>query len=174
MQFLLADSLLEKGASVKPLRLTLRAFGPYAGEQVFDFSELKGRSFFLIHGPTGAGKTSILDAICFALYGESTGPGRQGRQLRSDHADPAAATEVTFEFALGEDVYIALRSPEYERPKKRGEGTVRQPPKATLWKRSPVGSAPPNAPVSTADVSDGAAPAPTTPHVAHAEGPSGN
>ncbi|MDB5293829.1 MAG: sbcC, partial [Phycisphaerales bacterium] len=47
---------------MKPLRLTLRAFGPYAGEQVFDFAELKGRSFFLIHGPTGAGKTSILDA----------------------------------------------------------------------------------------------------------------
>ncbi|HWE96406.1 MAG TPA: SMC family ATPase [Tepidisphaeraceae bacterium] len=161
---------------MKPLRLTVRAFGPYAAEQIFDFSELRGRSFFLIHGPTGAGKTSILDAICFALYGESTGPGRQGRQLRSDHADPAASTEVIFDFRLGDDDYRAHRSPEYDRPRKRGEGTVRQPPKATLWKRSAaadasaaealagsappndsVGSAPPNIPVGAAELSDAAA-----------------
>ncbi|MDB5333349.1 MAG: hypothetical protein JWP03_4500, partial [Phycisphaerales bacterium] len=148
---------------MKPLRLTVRAFGPYAAEQIFDFSELRGRSFFLIHGPTGAGKTSILDAICFALYGESTGPGRQGRQLRSDHADPAASTEVIFDFRLGDDDYRAHRSPEYDRPRKRGEGTVRQPPKATLWKRatatdaspteSLVRSAPPNIPIAAAEPS---------------------
>ena len=58
---------------MRPIKLTVRAFGPYAGEQVFDFDALDGRSFFLIHGPTGAGKTSILDAICFALYGVASG-----------------------------------------------------------------------------------------------------
>jgi exonuclease SbcC len=58
---------------MKPLRLEVHAFGPYAGRQVLDFGELAGRSFFLIHGQTGAGKTSILDAICFALYGQSSG-----------------------------------------------------------------------------------------------------
>ena len=66
--------LLFDGEPMKPLKLTVRAFGPYPGEQVLDFAELKGRSFFLIHGPTGAGKTSILDAICFALYGQASGP----------------------------------------------------------------------------------------------------
>src|SRR5690349_7373339 len=117
---------------MKPLRLVVDAFGPYAGRQVLDFAELRGRSFFLIHGPTGAGKTSILDAMCFALYGESTGS-RSGKQLRSDHAEPSAATCVMFEFSLGQAVYRIERSPEYERPKKRGQGVVRQPPKATLW-----------------------------------------
>ncbi len=58
---------------MKPLRLTMKAFGPYAGEESLDFANLKGRNFFLIHGPTGAGKTSILDAICFALFGDSSG-----------------------------------------------------------------------------------------------------
>src|SRR5690349_5542201 len=120
---------------MKPLRLQVNGFGPYAGEQVFDFDQLKGRSFFLIHGPTGAGKTSILDAICFALYGQSTGS-RTGRQLRSDHADAAPATQVVFDIAIGRDQYRVFRSPEYERPKKKGQGTVIQPQKATLWKRT--------------------------------------
>ena len=65
---------------MKPLKLTVRAFGPYATEQVFDFAHLNGRSFFLIHGPTGAGKTSILDAICFALYGAVPGARGTGRR----------------------------------------------------------------------------------------------
>lgn len=118
---------------MKPLRLILRAFGPFAGEQVLDFSDLRDRSFFLIHGATGAGKTSILDAMCFALYGESTGS-RQGKQLRSDHADPMSATEVCFDFRLGTDVYRVHRSPEFERPKKKGQGMTSQPQAATLWK----------------------------------------
>src|SRR5690349_17130908 len=117
---------------MKPLRLVIDAFGPYAGRQVLDFAELRGRSFFLIHGPTGAGKTSLLDAMCFALFGQSTGS-RIGRQLRSDHAQPTAETRVLFDFALGKAVYRIERSPEFERAKRRGQGVVRQPPRATLW-----------------------------------------
>src|SRR5438045_4829846 len=95
------------GGVVRPIRLVVRAFGPYAGEQVFDFADLRGRSFFLIHGPTGAGKTSVLDAVCFALYGQASGLLRGARQLRSDHADANTPTEVLFEFAVGADVYRA-------------------------------------------------------------------
>ena len=77
---------------MKPLRLTVNAFGPYAREQAFDFADLKGRSFFLIHGPTGAGKTSVLDAMCFALYGQASGPQRQPRQCARIVPAPAVRT----------------------------------------------------------------------------------
>ena len=123
---------------MKPIRLTIRAFGPYAGEQLLDFTELQGRSFFLIHGPTGSGKTSLLDAICFALYGEASGggAGRQPEQLRSDHADAKMATEVKFDFSLGEEVYRIHRAPKQQRPKVRGSGFTTQDQEATLWKRT--------------------------------------
>jgi exonuclease SbcC len=120
---------------MKPLRLTLRAFGPYAGEQAFDFASLQGRSFFLIHGPTGAGKTSILDAICFALYGDTSGGSRDAECMRSDHARADAATEVTFDFTLGADAYRVRRSPRQPRPKKRGVGVTMADAQATLWRR---------------------------------------
>ena len=120
---------------MKPLKLTVQAFGPYAAEQVFDFADLRGRSFFLIHGPTGAGKTSVLDAICFALYGQASGPLRTARQLRSDHSDAGTLTKVVFEFAVGPEIHRIERLPEQERPKKRGAGTVVQEPEATLWQR---------------------------------------
>ena len=75
---------------MRPIKLAVQAFGPYAAEQVFDFAALEGRSFFLIHGPTGAGKTSILDAICFALYGRGVRHarirGRCGRIMPSQIA----------------------------------------------------------------------------------------
>jgi exonuclease SbcC len=122
-----------------PIRLTLHAFGPYADEQVLDFRQLGSRSFFLIHGPTGAGKTSVLDAICFALYGETSGMGKDRRDpkhMRSDHADLSRSTEVTFDFALGEEVYRVIRSPEQERPRRRGQGTTSERPRATLWRRT--------------------------------------
>jgi exonuclease SbcC len=118
---------------VRPIKLTVQAFGPYAGEQVFDFAALEGRSFFLIHGPTGAGKTSILDAFCFALYGQASGA-RDPRQMRSDHAKPDCPTEVTFDFSIGADRYRIRRQPEQERPKKKGTGLVLDKPSATLWK----------------------------------------
>ncbi|HZN67835.1 MAG TPA: AAA family ATPase, partial [Tepidisphaeraceae bacterium] len=121
---------------MKPLKLTVRAFGPYATEQVFDFSRLGGRGFFLIHGPTGAGKTSILDAITFALYGQASGSLRGARDLRSDHADAATPTEVQFDFSVGESVYRVRRSPEQQRPRKRGAGFATQPQDAALYRRN--------------------------------------
>ena len=123
---------------MRPLKLVMRAFGPYAQEQVLDFGVLKEPSFFLIHGPTGAGKTSILDAICFALYGETSGGERQIRHMRSDHADPDVLTEVIFDFALGAETYRVFRKPEQDRPKKRGSGMTRESAKATIWKRTGV------------------------------------
>ncbi len=125
---------------MKPLRLSMRAFGPYAGEQNLDFTVLGSATCFLIHGPTGAGKTSILDAICFALYGQSSGGERDPKRLRSDHADPGVPTEVVFDFSLGAESYRVSRSPEQERPKARGTGTTTQQPKASLWRRT--GAAP--------------------------------
>jgi len=121
---------------MKPLVLAFRAFGPYAGQQTLDFRRLGNRSLFLIHGPTGAGKTTVLDAICFALYGDTSGGERDPRRMRSDHAGPDLRTEVSFEFALGEQVYRVVRTPEYDRPKKRGAGTTREPASATLWRRT--------------------------------------
>lgn len=124
---------------MRPIRLTLRAFGPYADEQVLDFRELGNHSFFLLHGPTGAGKTTILDAMCFALYGETSGKGRDARDpkhMRSDHADPSRSTEVGFDFALGPEMYRVIRSPEQERARRRGQGTTTERPLATLWRRT--------------------------------------
>ena len=104
---------------MKPQRLVMQAFGPYAARQEIDFRQLGGRSLFLIHGQTGAGKTSILDAICFALYGESSGAAREPRTLRSDHAPPDLPTEVNFDFSVGAERYRIKRMPEQERPKKK-------------------------------------------------------
>jgi exonuclease SbcC len=122
---------------MRPVQLVLHAFGPYAAQQVVDFRQLGDRTFFLIHGPTGAGKTTILDAMCFALYGETSGTGREARdpkEMRSDFAEPAIPTEVTFDFALGSEVYRVTRSPQQERPKRRGAGTTTIAPRATLWR----------------------------------------
>lgn len=124
---------------MRPLRLEMTAFGPYAGTQVIDFRELGDRNFFLITGPTGAGKTAILDAICFALYGDTSGEERDARQMRSDHAAADVLTEITFDFTLGNDEYRVTRSPEQTRASRRGEGTTKQPGKAALWKRSDCG-----------------------------------
>lgn len=121
---------------MRPLKLHISAFGPYAGTQMVDFGELGSRSLFLIHGPTGAGKTSILDAMCFALYGDTSGAQRDGRQMRSDHADLSVSTEIIFDFALGTEVYRIKRSPEQEKPKKRGGGATVMRAEAVLWKRT--------------------------------------
>lgn len=118
---------------MRPVALKCSAFGPYADALALDFAALKNRTFFLIHGPTGAGKTTILDAICFALYGDSSGNLRTGRTLRSDLADQSAPTEVDFVFALGGERYRVWRSPEQERPKKRGGGTTLSPANALLY-----------------------------------------
>ncbi|WP_417877758.1 AAA family ATPase [Vibrio sp.] len=112
---------------MKPIKLTIQAFGPFAKTETIDFEKLGSNPLFLINGPTGSGKTSILDAICFALYGETTGNERLGIQMRCDLAAVDLPTEVTLEFSLHNKVYRVVRSPEQEAPKARGDGmTVRK------------------------------------------------
>ncbi|SEA47246.1 exonuclease SbcC [Desulfuromusa kysingii] len=113
---------------MRPLNLTLVAFGPYAGEQVFDFTELGDHNLFLITGNTGSGKTTMFDAMSVALFGESSAGqnGRQARDLRSDFAQAGTLTEVTFDFSLGRGkIYRAYYAPEQERPKKKGDGLIK-------------------------------------------------
>jgi len=125
---------------MKPLVLVLEAFGPYAGRQNLDFADLKGQDFFLIHGPTGAGKTSILDGISYALYGVTSGGLREAKDLRSHFAPPETATRVVFDFALGDRTYRVERSPEQPVPKapakrnpKAEAGFRKQAHSARLW-----------------------------------------
>ncbi|KZY60191.1 hypothetical protein A3742_09100 [Oleiphilus sp. HI0071] len=117
---------------MKPIKLTMQAFGPFAGKEIIDFSHLGNNPLFLINGPTGAGKSSILDAICFALYGQTTGAERDGSQMRCDHSDMALLTEVSLEFELGKKRFFIRRVPMQERTKSRGEGTTTQQPEAQL------------------------------------------
>ena len=108
---------------MKPLKLTMEAFGPYAGCETIDFSLLGSKTFFLICGPTGSGKTSILDAMTFALYGSASGDLRNTKTLRSDYATEERETSVTFTFTSKDHTYEVTRTPEQELKKKRGEGT---------------------------------------------------
>lgn len=117
---------------MKPVKLTMQAFGPFAGKETIDFASLGSNPLFLINGPTGAGKSSILDAICFGLYGQTTGAERDGSQMRCDHSDLAVLTEVTLEFELGDKRYFIRRIPMQERAKSRGDGTTTQQPEALL------------------------------------------
>ena len=119
---------------MKPLILRMTAFGPYAKEEVIDFNELGDNQLFLIHGQTGGGKTTILDAICFALYGDSSGDERKSESFRSDFASDDLETSVELDFSIGDDVYRVYRKPRQERPKKRGEGTVEANPEGFLYR----------------------------------------
>ncbi|QEK11430.1 SMC family ATPase [Crassaminicella thermophila] len=118
---------------MRPLKLFISAFGPYVKEEI-DFTELKDKSIFLIHGPTGSGKTTILDAMCFALYGDTSGNERNSKNMRSHHAQIDQITEVTFDFEIKGYRYRVNRKPEQIRLKKSGKGTTIQNPEATLWK----------------------------------------
>ena len=120
---------------MRPIRLKLEAFGPYVDELEIDFErELGGENFFLIHGVTGSGKTSLLDAICFALYGDSSGGGRDGTMMRSEQADANHQTYVEFTFALRDKIYRVRRTPRYERAKARGTGTTTVNADAELYR----------------------------------------
>ncbi len=116
---------------MRPLELQLTAFGPYPGTQAIDFEALGGSDLFLIHGPTGAGKTSIFDGITYALFGRLAGD-RGVDRIRADRADPAVQTRVVLRFRMGEVAWRVERTPDWERPKKRGGGTTREPGSATL------------------------------------------
>lgn len=118
---------------MKPLRLCLQAFGPFASTEVIDFEQLGSNPLFLINGATGAGKSSLLDAICFALYGQTTGAEREPSQMRCDYADATLLTEVTLDFSLGQSRYRIRRAPTQQRPKSRGDGTTTQQAEAQLW-----------------------------------------
>lgn len=109
---------------MRPVKLTMSAFGPYAGIEIVDFSKLNDKNIFLITGPTGAGKTTIFDAISYALFGEASGSSRDKDSLRSDFALPETPTYVELEFGLRGNVYKITRFPQQEKKKSRGEGVV--------------------------------------------------
>ena len=111
---------------MRPLKLSIWAFGPYAGVTEFDFEKLGTGGLYLITGDTGAGKTTIFDAITYALYGETSGSNREVSMLRSKYADEATPTEVKLTFRYRDKDYTVKRNPEYEKRKARGEGTTKQ------------------------------------------------
>jgi exonuclease SbcC len=121
---------------VRVHRLRITAFGPFAATVEVDLDALAAGGLFLLHGPTGAGKTSILDAVCFALYGTVPGS-RQGARLRSDHAADGIAPEVVCEFTASGRRFEVTRSPAWERPKRRGAGTTNE--QARVLVRESVG-----------------------------------
>ncbi|MEW5009414.1 MAG: SMC family ATPase [Cycloclasticus sp.] len=118
---------------MKPLQLTIQAFGPFAGTETINFESLGSNPLFLINGPTGAGKSSILDAICFALYGQSSGTERDPMQLRCDRADARVLTEISLEFSLADKRYKIRRVPTQQRAKLRQQGTTTQQTEAQFW-----------------------------------------
>lgn len=110
---------------MKPIKLIMSAFGPYAGEMpAIEFSQFEDKGLFLISGDTGAGKTTIFDAICFALYGETSGRFRDTKNLRSEYAKESTETYVDFYFTHQGRDYHVWRRPEYERKKQRGTGVI--------------------------------------------------
>lgn len=117
---------------MRPNKLTISAFGPYAGRIELDMDKLGLSGLYLITGDTGAGKTMIFDAITFALYGNPSGTSRDASMLRSKYADASTPTEVELEFTHNGEIYKIRRNPDYERPAKRGTGMVKQNADAEL------------------------------------------
>ena len=117
---------------MRPLSLTISAFGPYASEATLDMRALGESGLYLIGGDTGAGKSTIFDAISFALYGEALTEGRHGESLRSRYAAPTAATFVELTFAYADKEYTVRRNPEYTRLSKKGNTQTKERPGATL------------------------------------------
>ncbi len=106
---------------MRPERLRISAFGPYAGEEDMDFSVLENHTLFLICGPTGAGKSTILDAMCYALYGKTSGAVRSGEDLRSNYVGYDRKTYVEFDFAIGNRHYRIYRSPTQLLERQKGD-----------------------------------------------------
>lgn len=125
---------------MRPHILTISAFGPYAGKVEIIFDKFGSNGLFLITGDTGAGKTTIFDAITYALFGKASGVDRETTMLRSTYATPDTSTFVQLHFEYGGVNYTVTRSPKQERPKKRGKGTVMQDSEATLQidKQAPI------------------------------------
>ena len=115
--------------------LEVTAFGPFAATVDVDFDELSAGGLFLLTGATGAGKTSVLDAVCFALYGQVPGDRSGARHLRSDHAAPGVAPRVVLLASIGDRTFRFTRSPAWSRPKQRGSGETRVPAHALVEER---------------------------------------
>lgn len=111
---------------MRPTKLTLSAFGPYAGKEMLDLTKLGENGLYLITGTTGAGKTSIFDAIMYALFDKSSGGERDPSMLRSKYADEKTETFVELEFICKDKLYKIRRNPEYMRPKRSGEGSTKE------------------------------------------------
>lgn len=107
---------------MRPLKLTMQAFGPYAGTEIIDFTELENRTMFVISGKTGSGKTTIFDGISYAIYGKASGDDRHGPDLRSQFANEDVLTEVSLQFSLRGKNYYIKRAPQQEKKKERGDG----------------------------------------------------
>ena len=118
---------------MKPIKLVMQAFGPYAGMEVVDFEKFGEKGLFLVTGDTGAGKTTIFDAISYALFNKTSGTDREVSSLRSDYATPEDKTFVEFTFSHKGQKYIIKRSPEYMKKKVRGEGTTLQKSEVILY-----------------------------------------
>ena len=125
---------------MKPLVLTMQAFGPYAGKETIDFRMLGNRKMFVISGKTGAGKTTIFDGISFAIYGKASGEDRNGQELRSQFAEDRMETEVSLEFMLHGKTYYVIRAPQQERKKKSGSGFTTVGARAELYEVTGDGS----------------------------------
>lgn len=117
---------------MRPLQLTISAFGPYAGVNHIDFTQLGKEGLYLITGDTGAGKTTIFDAITYALYGETSGNHRDSSMLRSKYASDQTPTEVILQFEYYNKIYTIKRNPEYMRASKKGSGLTPQKANAEL------------------------------------------
>ncbi|GLS82659.1 AAA family ATPase [Paraferrimonas haliotis] len=117
---------------MRPIRLIVQAFGPFATKQTIDFQKLGDNPLFLIAGNTGSGKSTLLDAICFALYGQTTGAEREASQMRCDYAANSDLTFVEFEFAIADKRYCINRSPTQFKPKARGDGFTEHKTEAWL------------------------------------------
>ena len=118
---------------MKPIRIVMSAFGPYADKTELSFDRFDGRGLFLITGDTGAGKTTIFDGITFALYGEASGSARESDILRSDFATPYVKTFAELTFLHRNRIYKIFRSPKYLRPKKSGSGMTTENAEAVIW-----------------------------------------
>ena len=117
---------------MRPIQLRMSAFGPYAGEVTLELGRLGKSGLYLVTGDTGAGKTTIFDALTYALYGEASGPSREPGMLRSQYAAADMPTQVELTFEYGGKQYTVRRSPEYSRPAKRGGGMAREKASAQL------------------------------------------
>ena len=123
---------------MRPLHLTMSAFGPYAGVQMLELDKLGDNGLYLVTGDTGAGKTTIFDAICYALYDAPSGDSRSANMMRSTYAEMTVDTYVELVFVHMGKEYTVRRNPDYERPKLKGEGMTTQ--KAAVELHLPDGS----------------------------------